>query len=112
MPPPDYIIFSKLLKNIKTKHVVSYGGVTGPRPPFEQQQICNFKYPIIMHNKDIVDGVHRITKAVLEKKKYIKYINFNSRIFKKFLINKKKDYELKDINIHDFIELFYKRFNK
>ena len=65
-----------------------------------------------MHNKNIIDGVHRITKAILENKKYIKYINFNSKIFKKFILNQKKDYKSKNMNIYNFIELFYKRFKK
>lgn len=71
----------------------------------------NLKYPIIIANNNIVDGVHRLTKAYLENRKYINSYIFNEDLLKKFLINKKLDWNKIDkLNTYDFIELFYKKF--
>ena len=72
---------------------------------------ANLKYPIIMYNNWIIDGMHRITKAKLEGKKTLKAYNFQKDIFKKFLVNSKADWSKVDkIEQHELIELFYKRF--
>lgn len=63
-----------------------------------------------MYNNNIVDCVHRYTKAYLEGKKEIKAYIFNKKIMKKFLINKQGDSDKVDnMKMYEFIELFYKR---
>ena len=74
---------------------------------------ANFKYPIMMYNNKLIDGMHRIIKAKLNNKKTIKAYNFKKDIFKKFLINSKGEWSKVDkINSHELIEMFYKNFVK
>lgn len=73
---------------------------------------ANLSYPIIVHNTIIVDGVHRLTKATLSGKKYIKAYKFDDDLMKLFLIDKKGDWDKVDImQTYHYIELFYKRFS-
>jgi hypothetical protein len=75
---------------------------------------ADLRYPIIItSNNNIVDGVHRLTKAYLNKNKKIKVYKFMAKDMSKFLINNEKDFKKVDkLNLHDFIKLFYKRFCK
>ena len=64
-----------------------------------------------MDDKNIIDGVHRLSKAYLEDNKYIKAYIFDKKLMKKFLINSKGDWNKVDnLQIHEFIKLFYKKF--
>jgi disulfide oxidoreductase YuzD len=77
----------------------------------EQIKNANLKYPIIIYNNNIIDGVHRLTKTVLEKKTKIKTYIFTKKIMEKFIIDKNSDYNKVDnMEISLFIELFYKKF--
>lgn len=70
---------------------------------------ANIKYPIILDsNYNILDGVHRYIKHIIENKKTINVYIFDKIIMKKFIIGK-YDEEIK-LEINDFIELFNKRF--
>ncbi len=72
---------------------------------------ADLKYPIIMYDKYIVDGVHRLTKAHLAGDKKIKVYKFSKNIMKKFLINNNGDWDTVDnMKMFDFIKLFYERF--
>ena len=72
---------------------------------------ANLNYPIIMDEKYVIDGVHRLSKAYLQNKKYIKAYIFDKKLMKKFLINSKGDWNKVDnLQIHEFIKLFYKKF--
>jgi glutaredoxin len=74
---------------------------------------AELNYPIIIINGNIVDGIHRLTKAYLLNKKNIKAYTFDGKILNKFLINKNGDWnKVNKLNIYDYIELFYKRFIK
>jgi hypothetical protein len=71
----------------------------------------NLKYPIIIYKNNIVDGVHRLTKAELLNKKSIKVLVFDDDMMKYFLIGKRKDWSKVDaMQLWDLIALFYKRF--
>ena len=70
----------------------------------------DFSFPIIIHNHNIVDGVHRLTKAYIENKKEINAYVFDKELFKKFLIDKNNTYDKVDLKLYEYIELFYKRF--
>lgn len=79
----------------------------------EMQRIksAELKYPIVIHKDMIIDGVHRLTKSVLENKKYIKAYDLDSKLMRKFLIGTDGNWRrASEININVFIELFYKRF--
>lgn len=73
---------------------------------------ANLKYLIIVYNNNIVDGVHRLTKSCLLNKKTIKAYIFDDKTIKNFIIDKNKDWNKVDqIQIHNYIELFIKKFN-
>lgn len=78
---------------------------------YERIKKANLKYPIILANNYIVDGVHRLTKAHLQKKKYIKAYIFEGDLLKKFLINNQRNWKYVDtLKVYDFIQLFHKKF--
>ena len=71
---------------------------------------ANIKYPIIIDsNYNIIDGVHRYTKHIIENKKTINVYIFDKKLMKKFIIGKRN--EKNNMEINDYIELFNRRFN-
>lgn len=71
---------------------------------------ANIKYPIIIDsNYNILDGVHRYSKHIIENKKTINVYIFDKKLMKKFIIGKHD--EICNLEINDFIQLFYERFN-
>ena len=73
---------------------------------------ANLKFPIIVYNNNIVDGVHRLTKSCLLNKKTIKAYIFDKEIMKNFLIDKNNNWNKVDkIQTYNYIELFIKKFN-
>jgi disulfide oxidoreductase YuzD len=81
---------------------------------FKRIENADLEYPIIVTNNDeIIDGVHRLTKAHLKNIKTIKAYVFDEKLMKKFLIDDKGDWKKIDkIEVYNYIELFYKRFKK
>lgn len=72
---------------------------------------ADLKYPIIIHNGYIIDGVHRLCKAHLKGKTEIKAYVFSNTDMKKFLINTKGDWKaVSKLDTHFYIQLFHKRF--
>lgn len=72
---------------------------------------AKLNYPIIIDKNNIIDGVHRLTKAYLLGKKNIKAYFFDKQLLKKFLINNMGDYDkIDNLTISDFIILFNRRF--
>lgn len=72
---------------------------------------ANLRYPIIVTDGIVVDGVHRLAKAHLAGKKRIKTYNFTPQEMNKFVINRTGDWEKADsMELHEFIELFHSRF--
>jgi|LakMenE18May11ns_1017448.scaffolds.fasta_scaffold9809660_4 disulfide oxidoreductase YuzD len=70
---------------------------------------ANIKYPIIIDsNYNILDGVHRYIKHIIENKKTIEVYIFDKKLMKKFIIGKRD--EIINLEPNDFIELFYSRF--
>ena len=83
--------------------------------PEEVKRIKNadLKYPIMLHDNYIVDGVHRTIKAMLQGKKTIKAYQFPTKLMKKFLINSTGNWkEAIKIEPYELIDLFHKRFAK
>lgn len=72
---------------------------------------ANLQYPIIMDKKFIIDGVHRLTKAYIERRKTINAYIFDSKLMRKFLIDSDGNWDKVDsLDVHYFIQLFVKRF--
>lgn len=58
---------------------------------YERIQKANLSYPIIISNKGyVIDGVHRLSKAYLNKIPIIKAYVFDAELMKKFKIAHKK----------------------
>ncbi len=73
----------------------------------ERIREADLKYPILMTSRyQIIDGYHRFLKAVKQGKKEIKAYILEPHILRKFVIPKEGE-----IQIHDLIELFHKRFD-
>ncbi len=81
---------------------------------------ADLKYPIILDkNNTIIDGMHRLTKAYLLKKKHIKAYIFDDNIMKKFIIGTKKGKEwtekdwdyYESLSENDIINLYKDRFS-
>lgn len=71
---------------------------------------ADLSYPIIKSNGYILDGMHRLTKAIMKKKKTILSIEITSSILKKFLITDKGLSAVDYNKEFDIILLFNKRF--
>jgi hypothetical protein len=81
----------------------------------EMQRIINsnLKYPILIHNGYIIDGVHRYVHAILSKKKKINCIIIDTKLMNKFkLVNYGEWEKLDSLNVYDIMNLYNKRFHK
>lgn len=73
---------------------------------YEKITKANLKYPIIVINNLIADGIHRITHAIMNDKKKMKAVYFTTEEAKPFLISK----AVRERNAgHEIIELFVSR---
>lgn len=77
------------------------------RYPEEVRRIeeADLKFPILVANGFIVDGVHRLAKAVQQGKPTLKAVVLDKALLKKFAVKTDKARE-----ISEYIFLFYKRF--
>jgi hypothetical protein len=101
------------IKKIYYSPAMVLSNKTKPKYKKEVDRIkgADLKYPIIMHGKHMVDGMHRLTKAIMTKKKSIKVYKFNTTIMNKFLVDKDRRYGKVDkMNVYEFIQLFHKKF--
>lgn len=71
---------------------------------------ADLKYPIILSDNTVIDGLHRLVKSHLLNKKKIKVINFDSKLLNKFLLNEDGNHDV-DYPINVYIEVFYKNFS-
>jgi hypothetical protein len=79
----------------------------------ERIKDADLSYPIFVTSKHgIIDGYHRILKAVKTKESSIKAYVFDSALLRKFIVNKDLDYPAvhQRMAIHDLLELYQKRF--
>lgn len=82
---------------------------------------ADLSYPIIIHQPSqiVVDGVHRLTKAYIEKRKKIKAYVFNDELMKKFIISKRSGEAWRDsdwnyyesLSLEDIRKMFEERFD-
>jgi len=76
-------------------------------------QKVDLKYPIIISNRGVVDGFHRLAKAYLTNKKKIKAVFLSDEQMELFLINKRGDWDkVSSLRVYDYIKLFHDRFHK
>jgi hypothetical protein len=75
-------------------------------------QKADLKWPIIINEHgDIIDGVHRLTKAHLEGKYYIKAYIFDDTFLKKFRVAKKDEWSKVDnMQLYDYMNIYVNRF--
>ena len=81
---------------------------------------ANLSYPIFVTGEhNIIDGAHRISKALLLNKKTISAYIFTPALMKKFVIHKgftedgKIDEDgAQEVPLSEALTLFYKRFSK
>jgi len=73
---------------------------------------ADLSYPIIVSNEmNVIDGMHRLSKAYLENKKTIKVHKFNKTMMKKFIVGKKNEWDkVNKIRDYDLIILYLNRF--
>lgn len=80
---------------------------------YERIRKANLRYPIIIDAKNnIIDGMHRLSKAYLLNKKYIRAYVFDKDVMKKFIIGKKKGKEWKASDWNYYEKLTQKDFDK
>ena len=79
---------------------------------YDRIQNADLSYPIIINDTgNIIDGVHRLTKAVLSNKKYINCYIFNKKLMKKFIIAKANKWDYVDkLKVYQFMVLYIERF--
>ncbi len=80
---------------------------------WDRIQKADLKFPIFMDKIGVVDGYHRVTKALLEGKNSVSAYVFDDATMKKFIVGSdtKQGWEKSNkMTISQFIELFYKRF--
>lgn len=72
---------------------------------------ANLKYPIFVYNGYVVDGMHRLVKAKMMKKKTIKAYVFDDKLMAKFLLDSKGNWKKVDnLETYIYIEMFIKKF--
>lgn len=74
---------------------------------------ADLSFPIFMTSKyQIIDGYHRILKAIKNGDKTIKAFIFEPVLMKKFIIHKGLDYPAvhQRMGIHELLELYVRRF--
>lgn len=74
---------------------------------------ADLSYPIIITDENkIVDGYHRVAKAVLDGKKTIKAYIFNKTLMNKFLLDKDGNFVKvhQQTSVSDVLGLYIKRF--
>jgi hypothetical protein len=79
----------------------------------DRMKKADLSYPIFVTSKyQIIDGYHRVLKAVHRKEKTIKAYVFDGALMKKFIVNKDLDFPAvhQRMSIHELLELYIKRF--
>ena len=124
-PVEKIIIDDKLLRNLEFKgwgdpekkiYYSPHEVLKNPKKYDEEYariKMADLKFPIIVHNDIIVDGVHRLCKAYMLEKKNIKAYRLTNKTIKKFLINSHGNHKIaNNITSYELIELFFKRFSR
>jgi hypothetical protein len=81
--------------------------------PHDMERVnkANLKYPIIVHNNFVVDGMHRLLKILFQNKTQIDAYVFDDNLMNKFKLGKRNAKNLNDqFENFKLIERFYKQF--
>ena len=110
----DHEVWGNPIKNIKFSPNAVLINPKKYRKDYDRINDADLQYPIIMdQDGNIIDGVHRLTKAVLLDKKYINAYIFDKKLMKKFIIAKKDQWDkVEEYKIHEYIILYVERFKK
>jgi hypothetical protein len=74
---------------------------------------ANLAYPIVVANNEIIDGVHRLAKAYIQKIPEIDAYIFDKSLLDKFIIAKKTPdvwEKIHHLEAYELIDLYYQRF--
>jgi hypothetical protein len=79
---------------------------------YKRIQDADLSYPIIVnYNNNIVDGIHRLTKAYIQNIKTLDAYIFDKKLMNKFIIGRIGEWDKLDkMPIYQLISLYYKRF--
>jgi len=95
----DYSPFDVLLK--PTKYLKEFDRICG----------ADLTRPIIINGEELVDGMHRILKALSQKKRFMLCYNFDNKLMAHFVVGRVGEEKKVDKMEHwEFIDLFIKRF--
>jgi len=107
----DYKCWGKIDKNQRYSPLDVLENPKKYKNDFKRIKDANLDYPIIMHGNYVVDGMHRLTKAYLKKKKDIKVYMFDTKLMHKFTIAKIGQWDKIDkVQLYEYIMMFYNRF--
>lgn len=101
-------------KNIKYSPMSVILNPTSNSKEHERILTVDLSYPIIIStNGNVIDGMHRLSKAYIEKKEYIVAYMFDTHLLHKFIIGTKDEWtKVNNMTIYDFINLYVDRFCK
>ena len=74
---------------------------------------ADLSYPILVTSKhQIIDGYHRVLKAMQQKQTTVKAYVLEPALLRKFIINRDLDYSAvhQHMSIHQLLELYARRF--
>lgn len=77
---------------------------------FKKIMAADLRYPIMLDGLEVVDGAHRLSKAVLEGRTHIEAYQFPKDLMKKFKIPGQNVNKINEMKPFEFIDLFVKRF--
>lgn len=102
------------IKNIKYSAIDVINNKENYMDEYKRILNANLNFPIIVsYDGNIIDGIHRLSKAYLNNIKYIKAYIFDKKLMKKFIIGKSGDWgKVDELKVYHFIILYVERFIK
>jgi hypothetical protein len=72
---------------------------------------AQIKYPIIIYKNEIIDGMHRLANAYLNKKRTLKAYIFDKSLMDKFMVQKGNSWQKAYlIHEHEILTMYLQRF--
>jgi len=110
IPIPTFNLYDKVWGDYSP-----YDVITNPSKhtkELERVRLTDLMQPIIVHGDEIVDGWHRLLKALSQQKRFMLCYDFDQDLMSKFIIGYIEEQEKVDKMEHwEFIDLFIKRFS-
>ena len=80
---------------------------------YKRIEDADLKYPVIIHDNDIVDGYHRLSKAYILNKKFIYAYVFDKQLINKFIIMKNGNWDkINNLKAYEIMTIYNKQFKK